>query len=106
MDWGNSMSENTLILMLSPNQRAKKIFHITFEILWRKTELKLYEATQRYMDSSRQAFHCCCYVKTSYLQDLVLAGGQCMYDIIWWILKGFHDEPWAVENDLNSWENI
>lgn len=89
--------------LLRPNQKAQKIFHITFEILWRETELKLYEAMQRYVDSSRQAFHSC-QVKTSYIWILVLAGGQCIYDIIQWILKRFHDEPRVLA--LNLWRSI
>lgn len=52
MDWGVSASECALILMLSPNQKALNIFHITFEKNNKskkyKTELlELYEHKQR-----------------------------------------------------------
>lgn len=103
MDWGNSMSANALILMLSPNQKMHKIFHITFEILWRKTKCKLLQ--------SRIEVHQLLEAVILLLsgENLISVGpgfawGQCIYVIIWWILKGVHAEPQGLEKC--SYRNI
>lgn len=97
MDWGNSASENALILMLSPNQKARKIFRITFEILGRKSELKLYEATQRCTDSSGQASH-------SSAENFISLGHHSLEDCAFtW---EFHDEPLGTKAVLNTQWNI
>lgn len=70
---------------LNAQSKSESAEHFPYH-LWNTSKNNWAQTLRSHTDSSGQAFHCC-QVRTSYLWDRVLAGGQRSYDIIQWILK-------------------